>query len=97
MYWHPCSLHICEQVGDLAHALATQWKRMCMAYSPPREEQEGQFLDDMSFSEEEEDEMGEVVTVLPDEDSPDNTSDEFDYIIWSHHHIHCTWSNVCTG
>ena len=74
-------MHICEQVGDLAHALATQWKRMCMAYSPPREEQEGQFLDDMSFSEEEEEEMGEVVTVLPGGDSPDNTSDEFDFFI----------------
>ena len=69
----------CPQVGDLAHALATQWKRLCMAYSPPREELEGGFLDDLSFSEDEE-EMREVVAVPPGPsgDNPTNTSDEFD-------------------
>ena len=38
-------------LGDLAHALAVQWKRLCMAYSPPREELEGGFLSDLSYSE----------------------------------------------
>ena len=57
-----------------------------MAYSPPsspsslgREDPEGQFLSDLSFSEEEE-EMREVVAVPPGPsgDNPTNTSDEFD-------------------
>ena len=72
-------MNLCLKVGELAHALAEQWKRLCMAYSPPREEQEGGFLDDLSFSEDEE-EMREVVAVPPGPsgDNPTNTSDEFD-------------------
>ena len=51
-----------------------------MAYSPPREEQEGGFLDNLSFSEEEEEEMGEVLAVPPGGgDSPTDSSDEFDF------------------
>jgi hypothetical protein len=47
-----------------------------MAYSPPREEQEGGFLDDMSFTSEEE--MMEVVPPGPKGDNPTSSSDEFD-------------------
>ena len=65
----------CPQVGDLAYALATQWKRLCMAYSPPREELEGGFLSDLSYSEEE---MEEVVAVPPGGDIPNDSSDEFE-------------------
>ena len=75
-------------MGDLAHALVQQWKRLVMAYSPPsspssrssqaREEQEGQFLSDLSYTSEEE-EMGEVVAVPLREDSPTNSSDDFDF------------------
>ena len=67
-----------SQVGDLAHALAEQWKRLCMAYSPPREEPEGGFLSDLSYSEEE---MEEVVAVPPGGDLPTDSSDEFDFNI----------------
>ena len=73
-YWHPC-----KQVGDLAYALVVQWKRLCMAYSPPREEPVGQFLSDISYSEEEE--MEEVVAVPPGGDSPTDSSDEFEFNI----------------
>ena len=75
------SMHICEQVGELAQALTRQWKRLCMAYSPPREEpgrSQGEFLDDMSFSEEE---MSEMVAVPPGGDSPTDSSDDFDFFI----------------
>ena len=90
-------MNLCLKVGELAHALVQQWKRLLMAYSPPREEQEGGFLDDLSFSEEEEEEMGEVVAVPPGGwDSPTDSSDEFGFTLF-HHHIHCTWRNVCTG
>ena len=72
------SMHYIGQVGDLAHALAEQWKRLCMAYSPPREEQEGQFLSDLSYSKEE---MEEVVAVPPGGDIPTDSSDEFEFNI----------------
>ena len=49
-----------------------------MAYSPPREEQEGQFLSDLSYSEEE---MEEVVAVPPGGDIPTDSSDEFGFNI----------------
>ena len=65
-------------MGDLAHALAVQWKRLCMTYSPPREELEGGFLSDLSYSEEE---MEEVVAVPPVGDLPTDSSDEFDFNI----------------
>ena len=79
-------------MGDLAHALVQQWKRLVMAYSPPsspssrssqarsstEEEQEGQFLSDLSYTSEEE-EMGKVVAVPLRENSPTNSSDNFDF------------------
>ena len=65
---------VTHDVGE-AYALAEQWKRLCMAYSPPREEQEGGFLDDMSFTSEEE--MMEVVPPGPKGDNPTSSSDEF--------------------
>ena len=71
-------MNLCLKVGELAHALAEQWKRLCMAYSPPREEQEGQFLSDLSYSEEE-----EVVAVPPGPggDIPTDSSDELEFNI----------------
>ena len=71
----PC---LSSSTWHLAHALAEQWKRLCMAYSPPREEPEGGFLSDLSYSEEE---MEEVVAVPPGGDSPTDSSDEFDFTI----------------
>ena len=53
-------------MGDLAHTLFQHWKRLLLAYSPPssREEPEGGFLSDLSYSSEEE-QVEEVVTVPP--------------------------------
>ena len=68
----PC---LSSSTWHLAHALAEQWKRLCMAYSPPREEPEGGFLSDLSYSQE------EVVTVPPGGYSPTDSSDEFDFTI----------------
>ena len=47
-------------------------------YSPPREEPEGGFLSDLSYSKEE---MEEVVAVPPGGDSPTDSSDEFAFTI----------------